>query len=55
LKETDRMHGRFCKEILRMSRCAANRVAELELEDNRRGGKKKYYIQILVVLVTHEC
>jgi hypothetical protein len=37
-KLTDRIHGRFCKEILALPRCAANVMAEMELgRDSRRG------------------
>jgi hypothetical protein len=37
-KETDIIHGRLCKKILRIPRFAANGVAELELgRDSRRG------------------
>jgi hypothetical protein len=37
-KETDKIHGRFCKKILGVPRWAANGAAEIELErDSRRG------------------
>jgi hypothetical protein len=36
-KEVDRIHGRFCKKLLGLPRCAANDVAEMELgRDSRR-------------------
>jgi hypothetical protein len=37
-KETDIIHGRFCKKILGIPRFAANGIAELQLgRDSRRG------------------
>jgi hypothetical protein len=37
-KEVDRIHGRFCKKILDLPRCAANGITEMELgRDGRRG------------------
>jgi hypothetical protein len=37
-KEIDKIHGRFCKKILEVTRCAANGAAEIELvRDSRRG------------------
>jgi hypothetical protein len=38
-KDVDRIHGRFCKKILRLPRCAANGVAEMEL--GRYSGRGK--------------
>jgi hypothetical protein len=38
-KEIDNIHGRFCKNILGLPRCAANETAEIELGRNRRRGK----------------
>jgi hypothetical protein len=38
-KEVDRLHGRFCKKILGLPRCAANDVAEMELRRDSRRGK----------------
>jgi hypothetical protein len=36
-KEADRIHGRFCKKILSLPRCAVKGVAEMELgRDSRR-------------------
>jgi hypothetical protein len=50
-KETDIIHGRFCKKILRVPRLAANGVAELELGRDSRRGKAlclaaKYWLRI---------
>jgi hypothetical protein len=37
-KEIDKIHGRFCKKILRVPRCAANGAAEVYRgRDSRRG------------------
>jgi hypothetical protein len=37
-KEFDRIHGRFCKKILGLPRCAVNGMAEMVLgRDSRRG------------------
>jgi hypothetical protein len=51
-KEVDRIHGRFCKKILGLPRCAANGVAEMELGRNSRRGKAmwlavKYWQRIM--------
>jgi hypothetical protein len=51
-KEIDKIHGRFCKKILGVPRCAANGAAEIELgRDNRRGKTMsltlKYWQRIL--------
>jgi hypothetical protein len=52
LKETDKIHGRFCKKILGLPRCAANGAAEIELGRDSRRGKTmrltlKYWQRIL--------
>jgi hypothetical protein len=51
-KETDKIHGRSCKKILRLPRCAANGVAEMELRTDSRRGKAvwltvKYWQRIM--------
>jgi hypothetical protein len=51
-KETDKMHGRFCKIILGVPRFAANNMAELELGRDSRRGKvlsmtAKYWLCLL--------
>jgi hypothetical protein len=51
-KEVDRLHGRFCKKILGLPRCAANGMAETELGRDSRRGKAmwlavKYWQQIM--------
>jgi hypothetical protein len=38
-KEIDRIRGRFSKKELKVPRCTASRVAELELNSNSRRGK----------------
>jgi hypothetical protein len=50
--EIDKIHGRFCKKILGVPRCAANGAAEIELGRDRRRGKiisltLKYWQRIL--------
>jgi hypothetical protein len=52
-KEIDKIHGRFCKKILGVPRCAANGAAEIELGRDRRGKTMsltlKYWQRILCV------
>jgi hypothetical protein len=53
-KETDKIHGRFCKKILGVPRCAANGAAEIELGRDSRRGKTmrltlKYWQRIFYV------
>jgi hypothetical protein len=38
-KEVERIHGRFCKKILRLPRCVANGMAEMEVGRHSRRGK----------------
>jgi hypothetical protein len=50
-KETDKIHERFCKKLIRMPRFEVNGVAKLELGMNSRRGKVlcaivKYLIRI---------
>jgi hypothetical protein len=51
-KEIDKIHGRFCKKVLGVPRCAANEAAEIELVRDSRTGKTmrltlKYWQRIL--------
>jgi hypothetical protein len=41
-KEIDRIQGRFSKKVLKIPRCTASRVVELELNSNSRRGKILY-------------
>jgi hypothetical protein len=51
-KEIDRIQGGFCRKVLKIPRCTANVVAELELGwDSRRGRilgmAVKYWLRML--------
>jgi len=37
-QETDKIHGRFCKQVLRMPGCVADQAAKLELGVGSRRG-----------------
>jgi hypothetical protein len=52
-KETDKIHGRFCKKISCVPRCAANGAAEIELGRESRRGKTESNIEILAKNFTY--
>lgn len=43
-QETDKNHSRFCKQVLKMPRCGADRVTELELAAGSGTGNMQHRI-----------